>query len=269
MLGFIQAIHGTVTAPEPYSAYHIISVVIIVTVTILLCLLFRDASYKGFAAIILSFWAVMVVMEIVKQFYNSYLPDPEPHFEYAWGSFPFQLCSTPLYTLPIVAFSAKKKNALFDAFASYTAIFPFFGGLLVLINPSSVFNEFLYTNVQTMVHHGSQVITGVYIAVWCRKRYNIKFFAKGVYVFAAGIAIALVLNLAVHSFFKGYFNMFYISPYFYDDVPTFGDLFKDLPYALIASGYIAAVVLAGYLIYLAEKLSFSRFCEKKPSVNKA
>ena len=260
---FFSLLKTTIEVPRPYSPFHIAFFAAVILIAVLLCVFFRDADDGTFSIIILLFWAIIAVLETIKQFRASYVPEPYPHYEYAWYAFPFQLCSSPLYTLPVVALTAKKGGAVFDAFASFTAIFSLVGGALVMVNPASVFIDDLFIDIQTMIHHGTQVFIGVFIAAHCRKKYDIKFFLKGLYVFLGGAAIALVLNLIVHTFYEGYFNMFYISPYFYDDVPTFGSAFGKFPYPLVAAGYLIAIAAMGYIIYIIEKYLPILFAKKK------
>lgn len=102
-------LQGEMTTPTNYSWFHIMFLVITVGVTVLLCLFFKDSDEKTFRRIILIAWIIIVVFEIYKEVIFSFNYNSENHWKYQWYSFPFQMCSTPFYILPFIAFLPRGK----------------------------------------------------------------------------------------------------------------------------------------------------------------
>ncbi len=244
-----------VTAPTNYGWFHLMFMALIVIATVLLTKYFMNTDDKTFRKIALIGWLIMVGFEIYKQFvYTFEYTDGKIVADYQWYAFPYQLCSTPLYILPFVAFMKEGKAREF--FTSYISTFAFFGGLVVFFYPNDVFCDTLGINIQTMVHHGLQVVLGVYFAVYQRKKLNIQYFLKGLAVFAVLSGIAILLNEVVFAVFnaKGIdetFNMFYISRHFPAHLPVLSDVYNAAPYLVFLIAYLIGFSLAGLAVLYA------------------
>ena len=177
---------------------------------------------------------------------------------YHWYVFPFQLCSTPIYILPFIIFL--KDGGVRDAFISYMALFSLFGGLVVYLYPNDVFASTMGINIQTMVHHGMQIVLGVFFVAHSRRRFNLKFFLKSTLVFVALVVIAIVSNEIMYVYItnKGIandiFNMFYISRHYPCTLPILADIYKMVPYPVFALIYILGFAIVSFVIYLVEWL---------------
>ena len=141
---------------------------------------------------------------------------------------------------------------------AYIATFSLFAGIIVMILPTSVFTGTVFINVQTMVHHGLQVVFGVYMAAYNRRHLNKRFFAWCMIVFAAFAATALILNVTVYPALleKGLtedFNMFYISPYLNNDLPVLSAIYPLVPYPVYLIIYIIGFTSVAALVYAVEK----------------
>ena len=192
----IQFFASEMNTPTNFGWFHLMFIFLAITATVLVCVFLRDANEKTFRIILFACWAVMLCFEIYKQLINSFSYDAENNkiiFDYVWRTFPFQLCSTPLYVLPFIVFLPK--GHVRDAMMAFMAFFSLFGGLGVFAYPGNVFVETIGINIQTMVHHGLQVVLGIYIAVYTRKKLGIMYFLKGAIVFVELLAIALVMNV--------------------------------------------------------------------------
>lgn len=246
---------ATMPVPEGYGSFHLSFFVCVILLTVLLCALFKDASEKTVKKITLSLWDIMLLFEIYKQaIFGLSVNDGVFSFDYAWYTFPFQFCSTPLYILPIIAFS--KKARVRDCCLAYMMTYSLFAGLFVLCYPGDVFIDIVGINFQTMIHHGLQIVIGVLYAVRYRERLKPGFFLGGTLVFAAMVLIAVVLNEIFYRALSALgicdtFNMFYISPYFTETVPVLGRVYPDIPYALLVGGYFLGFVLLGFLTFSA------------------
>lgn len=235
--------------PTMYGVFHIISLVVVIGLTALLCWKCRDCSPKTFKWIVASAWIIMVVLEIIKQLVFSFHFDGNKvYWQYEWHAFPFHLCSAPLYVLPFIAF--KKHGKFRDCIMSFITTFVLFGGLSTMLIPATVFVEYGMVNIQTMVHHGAQIVLGIFILVHERKRLNLKFFLSSLYVFAVLFVMALSLNLIMKQVITDPFNMFYISPYYPCMLPLLDIVYANVPYAVFLLIYIIGFVLVAFLTYL-------------------
>ena len=176
----------------------------------------------------------MLVLEIYKQIFYAGLHVRDGHlvWDYQWGNFPFQLCSMPLYLLPFVAFM--KEGKVRDSILAFLSTFAFFGGMVVFVYPNDVFVRMIGINIQTMVHHGLQIVLGIYFMVYNRKKLNWIYFLRGAIVFGISMFTALMLNIimyhAVMVHIGQSFNMFYIGPYVKCHLPILTDIWTNVPY---------------------------------------
>lgn len=253
------------SAPRPgnYGWFHLMFVALAIIATVLLCVYFRDASDKKFRRILLISWLVILLFEIYKQIaYASYHYDDETglgSWYYTWGNFPFQLCSSAIYLLPFAAFL--KEGKLRDSILSFLALFSLFGGLCVYVFPDTVFNtDMLGVQIQTMVHHGLQIVIAIYIVAHERRKFNFMFFLRSIPTFIVMLAIAMTLNLVVHAFVEDGFNMFFISPYFGNDLAILGELYKNKPYGIYLIIYIVGFVLCAFLMF-AIQFAITKLCQ--------
>ena len=243
--------------PALYGAWHIISIVLTIALTVCLVKFFRDAKDSTMRTLLFVGWLVMVIFEVAKQLngamdYDGYVVT----WAYEWRWFPFQFCSTPMYTFPLVFLL---KDCKFRrAIMAYIATFSLFAGLIVMILPTSVFTRDISINIQTMVHHGLQVVFGVYMAAYNRRHLNKRFFAWCMIVFAAFASVALILNVTVYPVLieKGLaqeFNMFYISPYQNNDLPVLSTIYPLVPYPVYLIIYVIGFTSVAALVYAVEK----------------
>lgn len=245
---------GVENPPTSFGWFHLMFVTIVITVTVLFCIFFRDCEDKIFRRITLICWIIMVVLELYKQFFYAfhYVDDK---YTYNWYYFPFQLCSTPLYVLPFVAFM--KDSKLRDYFSSFISTFAFFGGLVVFVYPNDVFNTpQVGIHIQTMVHHGLQLVLGIYIAVYNRKKLDIKYFLKSIPVFVACLVLAVLLNEIVHGALVNAgidndFSMFYVSPYVANHLPILSVVYQAVDWIIFLLAYTVGFCVAAILMHYA------------------
>ena len=255
MQGFFDFLKIKMDTPTNFGWFHLLCMAIIIAVTVLFIIKFKDCSDKTFKRIALISWVVMVVFEIYKQIVFTFsCTDGVVTGDYQWYSFPFQLCSTPLYILPFVAFM--KEGKVRDYFQSFISTFALFGGLVVFFYPNDVFIEVLGVNIQTMVHHGLQVILGIFFAVHARKRLNIKYFIKSIPVFIGLIAIAVILNEAVWPSIlannpSDTFSMFYVSSLYANHLPLLSMVYSAVPWIAFLFIYLVGFTIASIAVFYA------------------
>ena len=260
-------------APRPtnYGWFHLTFIALVVIATVLLCKFATKISDKKFRIIVASLWGVMLGFEIYKQVVFSFGGEAGS-WNYDWASFPYQLCSTPLYVLPVVAFV--KDGKFRDGAINFISTFAFFGGVCVMVFPNDVFHtNMLGVQIQTMVHHGLQIILGIYVAVYNREKFNLKnLFKFGLAFFLALLVIALVLNVVMFNLVEDRFNMFYIGPKYECTLPLLSMIYPKVPYVafflIYSLGFVLCAVIMYYLIYGGMVLA-SKVLSKKKSRNNA
>ena len=249
------------TEPQPYGIFHIVSFVLVVLLTAFLVYKFKDASDKTFRIIVFSFWVAIVLFEVYKQINFSFsYNDGDPIWDYQWYAFPYQFCSTPLYVLPFIAFL--KNGKVRDACISFMTYFSLVGGIVVFAYPGDVFIETIGINIQTMFHHGMQLVFGIYFTVYNRRKVNFKYFLSAVPVFTVLTLIAMLLNIVIHAYFMANgidetFNMFFISPYYECTLPVFSNFYSILPYPIFLFLYILGMAMGSSAIFFVQEAILS------------
>ena len=255
---FLHILEFEVPSPSAYGIFHIVCLILTVAASAFLVWRFRDASDKTVRRLLLGVWVVLVVLEVYKQLvYAMDVENGVATWDYAWYAFPFQFCSTPLYALPFIIFL--KDGWVRRAFMAYFATFSLFAGLAVMIYPGDVFvTSLLGIDLQTMIHHGSQVVLGIFLVAYNRRRLNLRYFAESLLVFCAFAAVAMILNVGVHHYLVSNgmddtFNMFFISPYHPCTLPILSDIYEKVPYAVFLVIYLLGFSLVSALVFGIEK----------------
>ncbi len=256
------------TEPTPYGWFHIMFIAIIIATTYLLCKHFKDCDFKIFKRIALISWIVIIVLEIYKQV--NFAMDVDDGvitgWSYSWYSFPFQFCSSPMYILPFIFLSKNEKFIM--PFTSFMSTFSLFAGLAVLAYPGDVFIQTIGINIQTMIHHGLQIVLGIFFIVHNKKNFNLNYYYKGIPVFVTLVLSALVLNEVVYKFFTIYnldntFNMFYISRHFECTLPVLSLIYPLVPYLVFLIIYLIGFTFVSFIIFKLSQLILNKTCKVK------
>ena len=246
--------------PVSFGAFHLAFLLLTIVATVFLIWKFRNSDEKTIRRLLLGAWITLMILEIYKQVVFSYREDiyvpGHMIWSYQWYIFPFQLCSSPLYVFPFAAFL--KKGHVKDAVVSFLATFSVFGGLAVMIYPNDVFTSLGGVNVQTMIHHGSQVAVGLLLAARYRSNWSFKVFLKGIIPFAILSSVAILLNEIMFSHFTNHsinaaFNMFYISRHYSCSLPVLSAIYPKVPYVAFLLIYLLGFVLVSGIIFAAER----------------
>ena len=266
----VEVINIECEIPVAFGSFHLTCLFLVICASVLLAAFFKESSERVYRTIVGIAFVLMLVMEIFKQLaLPMSVVDGELVYRYIWNNFPFQLCSTPIYVFPLLVFLADGR--LRDVAAAYTMTFSLIGGIAVYLVPKTVFSVKLALNIQTMVHHGLQIVIGIYTAARYRARINRRFFLGGVGLFAGFYAIANLLNTVGYDFFvaRGWmnegdsFNMFFISPRSDQTVPLFNEFLKSLPPAFLAIGYFLLALTAAWILFAVYRVFNKAFDMKK------
>lgn len=260
MEDFLRFLTSEMEEPGVISWWHFIALILIIVTTITVAILFRNTNEKIYKRILLISWIVIIVLEIFKQIVKSYHYDNPSYWEYSYRDFPFSLCSMIYYFLPIIIFVNKEKHPkIVDTAIGYISFISFAAGLLVCIYTEMATSRLVYINIQTFIHHGSQVVLGVFIYIWNRNTITIKTYFRTLIAFAITVVIAILINI---SFQPHYINMFFINPLIITNVPIGNVIQEKAGYPVYLLVFISIISLAAYLTYLTET-SIYKLVEKK------
>lgn len=244
-------------APSFFGVFHVVSLILLAALTFLLCKKFSGADDKTLRRLTFVLWIVILVLEIYKQMvYTIRVENGIFSADYEWYAFPFQFCSSPLYVLPFIAFLPSGRAR--DCFIGFMGTFSLFAGLCVMIYPGDVFVERIGIDVQTMIHHGTQVALGIFYTVhYFRHQARAerrRFYLGSIAVFGALLTVAMILNISVHAALVSQginetFNMFFVSPYFDCTLPVLSVLSPIVPYPVFLLVYMAGFTLAAGIVF--------------------
>ncbi len=247
----IYALGERMERPPLFGTWHIVSAIIALAVTVFLVSKFKDCDDVTLRRVLLVIWLTMLFFEVYKQIVFSFDRNTWT-WRYLWYSFPFQFCSTPLYLLPILIFA--KEGRFRNAIVAYMVTFSLFAGLVVMIYPGDVFISTIGINIQTMVHHGLQLASGIFLVAHNRHHLSKRFFAWSMMVFAVFAGIALLLNTIMHYAMPAQeFNMFFISPFHPCTLPVLSAIYPLVPYPVYLLIYVLGFALVSALVYTIEK----------------
>jgi hypothetical protein len=237
--GIIRIFDLTMTTPTSYGLFHLGFVALSALVCFLLCIAFKNPSEKTLRKILLIHSLICIVLEIYKQISFTFdVVDGAITHGYQWYAFPFQFCSIPIYVSLIAALVKNKK--VFSACIAFLSTFGMIAGILVMAYPTQVFIPTIGINIQTMIHHGSQITIGLFLLIRAGAIKTTSKTLGGVAVFLVAVGCAMLLNLTVIHFLPEgtEFNMFYISPYFNCSLPVYSTFQQKLPYPVFLLLYL-------------------------------
>ena len=258
MKNFFLFFKQTMTVPEPFGGFHIVAMLMTILFSVLNCKICRKADENTYRITLLSIWAIMFVMELIKQITISatFTESGDLVFRYDWGSFPLHLCDSPLYLLPAIALL--KDGKVRSALSAFMATYVLLGGVSTYILISTTFTANIYLNVQTLAHHGLQIVAALSIATYNRSRINDRAFLRAIIVFFIAVVIATVYNVVMHLLIPDQvINMFFISPFFKKEMPILNEAWHALHWAPTILLYICGVTFIAFIIHLIYKKVFT------------
>ena len=252
--------------PKVFGWYHFLWLGIMIVSCVVICVFVASKhKEKTDEKVVFGIGAILLTLEFLKQVISYLIRG-----YYNWSDFPFQFCSIPMYLAFCSKFIVNKiiKEALFKFLASFGLL----AGLAVMIYPLTVFHtQNMGILIHTMVWHSVMVILGIYLIVSRRYGRNIKELLHPSIVFVIIVGFALILNLmAYHLYFKldgisfnGEFNLFYVSPYYYNPIPILGEIKEKVwfPFFFIIyllAFFIGVTILWGIIIGIRKIISFKK-----------
>lgn len=240
--------------PKPYDWFHLTWLVLLLGgVALVFFFSLKDDKKTLYISYIVSA-SIMWVGELVKQFLSTY--DSSPVGVYRWYDFPFQFCSTPLYTFLLAAIL--KKGKIYDYLSAYNSTYCLFAGLIVMLTPSTVFSHSMTINFQSMIHHILMITTAVAGLRVYAKKFDLSLYRGAFIVFMINIVIAEILNFAIPPLTGQEVNMFFIGPYM-DNVIYLTPFRKAFPYPIFVGLYVLVFSeIAAGIAYGAHRLAYKK-----------
>ena len=250
MEDFIHFLQGRMEEPEVISWFHFIALIPIIALAILIPLFFRNTEEKTYKRILFIFWVALIILEIFKQLIKSFYYGNPSYWEYSIRDFPFSVCSMVYYFIPIILFVNKEKHPkIVDAATGYLCLICLTAGIVVCIYTKMTTSTLIFINIQTFIHHGSQVVLGVFIYVWNRKNVTIKTVYRSLIAFAITAVIAIIINLA---FYPRFINMFFINPTRITNLPVGNIVQEKAGYPVYLIAFLTVIALMTFLTYFVE-----------------
>lgn len=231
------------TTPPSFGIFHFASVVLMVAIIVMIALFLKVNKEKTVKVVLIVCTTLMLSLEVMKQGLFTHEAS-----KYQWYAFPFQFCSTPMYIslLSLIIKNPKIKNALY----AFLAFFGLFGGLVVMIYPNDVYTSLVMINIQTMIHHSSQVIMGVTLILAKKVDFDLKTILKASLVFVTLVVIATGMNEFFHYVIKqdATFNMFFISRHYKNHLPILSTIQEKTPFVVFYLTYVFGFMLAAFVV---------------------
>ena len=174
---------------------------------------------------------------------------------YVWWYFPFQLCSMPLYLLPLRQILIRRigeDSRVIRLLTDFLADFSLLGGIFAFADQSGMHYAVRVLTLHSYLWHFTMIFLGLYLVFSGRhskdRENAFKTYQGPALLFLFLAAAAELINTLFHNF--GEINMFYISPW----EPVTQIILKDIAaYTGNAAEifiYILLILAGGYLIHL-------------------
>ena len=262
---FIHFLQGEMEVPGILSWFHFLMLIPTIILSFVIPFFFKNAKEKVYKKILCIFWILLIVLEVFKQIIKSFHYGNPSYWEYSLRDFPFSICSMVYYFIPIILFMNKEKYPkIVDAAIGYMCFISLFCGIAVCIYTDMVMSRLIFINVQSLIHHGVQVMLGVFIYVWNRKNITIKTVFRSLLAFVITAIIAIVINV---SFYPRFINMFFINPTIITNLPIGSIVQEKAGYPIYLLGFLLLISLMTYLTYLIETSIYKAIIKKKTSSN--
>lgn len=203
----VRALDAPMTPPAAYGAFHICLIIFGMGGCILLAWLFRRFDEKKNGIVLLTLCGILIASEIVKQLFLFFVTN---NGAVAWGEFPFQMCSMPMYLCPVAVFC--KNERLRRAAYGFMMTFNLLGGLAGVFEPSGVFHDQVFLTAHAITWHYSLVFLGFYIIFSGRAGRTKKDYYDVVRLFAFLCFIAFIINTLIGITVGAEANMFFVGP---------------------------------------------------------
>ena len=159
---------------------------------------------------------------------------------YDYWYFPFQLCSMPLYLLPV--YVMLKEGRLKEIIGTFLMDYGLVSGIAVFLDTSGMFYPIKALTFHSFLWHILMILMSLIIMMERKESH----FREATLLFLALALIATIFNCTLPA--RGLINMFYISPYCDMEQIVFRDIAAFTGQHAIRIIYLAAIIAASWLI---------------------
>ncbi|MCI8638207.1 MAG: YwaF family protein [Coprococcus sp.] len=189
--------------------------------------------------------SAMLISEFIKQLLLTFMVGDG---RYDWWYFPFQLCSVPMYLLPLYRHlkSTLARRVLLVFFMTYSLL----GGVAVFFDTSGMHYPLAILTIHSYLWHLLLIAVGIISGVMLLRntRLSIRLFFYASLLYGVCCLAATFLNWII-SFF-GSINMFYINPVFRMNQVFFRRITDQFGNSAGIASYLAGTVLGASVLYL-------------------
>ncbi len=239
--------------PKSYGAFHLLWVIIGVTLCVLLAWRLRRLGTKGNKRLLIGIGVLLTVCEVYKQlFYYYYLGGGS----YQWWIFPFQMCSVPMY-LCILA-PLLRPGKVQSSMYHFMMIYNLMGGFMALVEPSGLLHEYWTLTLHAFLWHTILIFVGLYLGFSDRTSAQWSDFRLSTWTLLALCLIAFCINLLFWDVSGHDINMFFVGPK-NSSLLVFSTIAEKYGWYTSTVLYIPSMCLGGLLVFL----PFHRFKKQK------
>lgn len=240
MKAFLHWTAWAMEKPASYGVFHLLATAILLTAAIAAAWMLRNADERRNRIILGAVGVFLLLTEVYKIAFHMVV---DPYGWGFWGTYPFQLCSVPMYLSIFCAFCrSQKRNAWLYEFMFAVNMF---GGIMAFIEPSGIHHPYWTLTVHAYVWHMLLIFIGLYLYFSKRACLDKHSYRKAAVTYLASCAVAQTMNMI----FAGKINCFYISPYVQSPLAVFKDIYAACGWIVNMVLLMLAMLLASAAVY--------------------
>ena len=224
------------------------------TLSIILAWQAHKLSSKGQNRLLILLAVLFPLSELGKQF----LLYVSNNCSYDWWYFPFQLCSMPMYLLPLYCLLPEKYRQARLTLANFLVDFGLLGGVFAFVDPSGMHYNLAVLTLHSYLWHFLMIFLGLFLIFTHKNSTCPKDFLLPGALFLMLVGIATSINIIFHT--CGSINMFYISPYYLMEQIVFRKIALFTGQTAGRLIYLASEILGAFLIHLSSTLINEELC---------
>ena len=240
MQAFLQWTAWEMVKPSGYGWFHILMTLGLLAATVAGAYALRRTTDKQNRIVLGAVGGFLLLTEVYKIAFHMTV---NPYNWYFWGTFPFQLCSVPMYLCLFCALCRNEKvnRWLYEGMFAVNMV----GGIMAFIEPSGIQHGYWTLTLHAYLWHMLLIFVGLYLYFSKRVCADKTSYIKAAVVYLAACGVAQSLNLI----FGDKINCFYISPYVQSPLAVFKDIYAGSGWVANMLLLMLAVLLASAAIY--------------------
>ena len=240
MQAFFEWTAWEMVKPNGYDWFHILVTLGLLAISVWGAYALRNTDEKQNRIVLGVVGGFLLVTELYKIAFHMTVNPYDWHF---WGTFPFQLCSVPMYLCLFCAFCPNQKlnHWLYEGMFAVNMV----GGIMAFIEPSGIQHGYVTLTIHAYLWHMSLVFVGLYLYFSKRVCTDKVSYIKAAVVYLVACGVAQSFNLI----FGDKINCFYMSPYVQSPLAVFKDIYANHGWVANMLLLMLAILLAAALIY--------------------